>query len=78
MLFYEGGMQMAVKIYEVRKRSLCYRKGIRPGDSLISINGNEICDVLDYRFYSDEEKLILVFQKADSDKTKTVKAKIKS
>ncbi len=69
---------MAVKIYEVRKRSLCYRKGIRPGDSLISINGNEICDVLDYRFYSDEEKLILLFQKADSDKTKTVKAKIKS
>ena len=68
---------MAVKIYDVQKHSLCYKKGIRPGDALVSINGHEICDVLDYRFYSDEEKLLLVFLKADGKKQKTVRAKIR-
>ena len=61
----EGSMTLAVSIFDVRKHSLCYRKGIRAGDKLVSINGNEIFDVLDYSFYSDDEKLALVFQKAD-------------
>ncbi|MBP5237321.1 MAG: DUF512 domain-containing protein [Clostridia bacterium] len=30
------------------------KAGIRAGDVLISLNGNEICDVLDYRFYMYE------------------------
>ena len=67
---------MAVKIYDVQKHSLCYKKGIRAGDLLVSINGHEIDDVMDYRFYSDEEKLLLVFLKADGNKTKKFKAKI--
>ena len=68
---------MAVKVYEVYKGSLCYKKGIRAGDMLISINGNEISDVLDYRFYSDEEKLKLLFRKADGKKEKRITCKIK-
>ena len=40
-----------VKIKDVEKPSAAYRRGIRPNDLLVSINGNEICDVLDYRFY---------------------------
>ena len=56
---------MAVEIYQVLPGSVCDKKGIRAGDSLISVNGNEIGDVLDYRFYCDEEKLRLTFRKAD-------------
>lgn len=33
------------------------RHGIRPGDYLVSINGNGIADILDYRFYLCEKKL---------------------
>lgn len=53
---------MAVRIFAVLKNSTCARNGIRPGDSLVSINGNEINDVLDYRFYSDSDKLSAVFE----------------
>ncbi len=45
---------MAVKVFAVLKNSICANKGVRPGDMLISINGNEITDVLDYRFYTDD------------------------
>ena len=40
-----------VKITSVLHASRAERVGIREGDVLISINGNEINDVLDYRFY---------------------------
>lgn len=65
---------MSVKIFEVAAGSPCYKKGIRPGDELLSINGNEINDVLDYRFYCDEEKLRLSVKKADG-KVRRVKLK---
>ena len=48
-----------VKIVGVEPRSLASRRRIAAGDILVSINGNEICDVLDYRFYLTEEKLLL-------------------
>ncbi len=56
---------MAVKIFAVLKNSACAKNGIRPGDILVSINGNEINDVLDYRFYSDSDKLTAVFELRD-------------
>jgi len=65
---------MSVKIAGVNQNSLCYKKKIRPGDELISINGNEINDVLDYRFYSDEERLKLDFLTGDN-RRRTVKLK---
>ena len=40
-----------VKITGVEDGSLAYLNGILPGDELISINDNEINDVLDYRFF---------------------------
>ncbi len=52
---------MAVKIFDVKKKSICGKKGIKPGDTLLSINGNEINDVLDYRFYGDEAKLQMCY-----------------
>ena len=40
-----------VKIKSVEERSYAKKAGIKPLDTLVSINDNEITDVLDYRFY---------------------------
>ncbi len=48
-----------VKISGIEKKSLAEKAGILPGDVLVSISDNEICDVLDYRFYITEKKLSL-------------------
>ena len=58
---------MAVVIKSVAKNSICDKKGVKSGWTLVSINGNDITDVLDYEFYLKEEKLILCFK--DNDKT---------
>lgn len=50
---------MSVLISGVTKKSIADKKGIRAGDVLISVNGHEINDVLDYSFYIKEEKLVL-------------------
>ena len=50
---------MSVKISGVERHSPAWRKGIRPGMTLLTVNGNEIQDVLDYRFYITEPQLIL-------------------
>lgn len=52
---------MPVRIFGVDKGSVCGKKGMRPGDTLVSINGNAINDVLDYRFYADDVKLKLEY-----------------
>lgn len=49
-----------VKITGVEHRSLADKKGIKSGDVLISINDNEINDVLDYRFYLTDTRIILL------------------
>ncbi len=49
-----------VKIKSVEDRSHAKRAGVVPGDTLVSINGNEINDVLDYRFYLAERKITLL------------------
>lgn len=46
-------------ISEVEQGSHAERVGILPGDVLLSINGHEIHDVLDYRFYLTEPRLTL-------------------
>lgn len=50
---------MSVLINGVAKKSIADKKGIRAGDVLISVNGHEINDVLDYSFYVKEEKIVL-------------------
>lgn len=49
-----------VKITGVERRSLADKKGIKSGDVLVSINGNEIGDVLDYRFYLTDTRITLL------------------
>lgn len=55
---------MAVKISEIARGSIAEKKKICAGDTLLSINGNEINDVLDYRFYLNEKKLVLSLRTA--------------
>ncbi len=50
---------MAVKIYGVTANSHADRANIKKGETLVSINSNEIVDVLDYRFYQVNRKLTL-------------------
>lgn len=54
-----------VKITDVLPRSRAEKAGIIGGDTLISINGREICDVLDYRFYLAEKKITLLLMRGD-------------
>lgn len=65
---------MAVKISEIVKGSIAGKKKICAGDMLLSINGNEINDVLDYRFYLNEKKLVLSI-KTSEGKSKLVMIK---
>lgn len=48
---------MSVKIIGVEKDSVAEYYGFEPGDSIVSINNNEIMDVLDYRFFQNNEVL---------------------
>jgi S1-C subfamily serine protease len=43
---------MSVKIQSVDSRSPAAKAGIKPGETLVSINGNPINDRLDFDFYS--------------------------
>lgn len=58
---------MAVTIQDVLPGSPAARRRIRPGETLLSINGHAIEDVLDYRFYMLDSTL----QMAVSDGKKT-------
>lgn len=65
---------MAVKITQCQKHSKAFRKGLRAGCVLKSINGNEINDVLDYQFYIKETMLKIDFQnEKGKDKSITIK-----
>ena len=55
---------MAVRISDVQSGSVCARKRVNPGDTLLSVNGHEIGDVLDYRFYIRAETLDLEIRTA--------------
>ncbi|MBR4122925.1 MAG: DUF512 domain-containing protein [Clostridia bacterium] len=65
---------MSVIIKEVIKGSPADKKGIKPLDTLVSIDENAIMDVLDYRFYQNNSKVKLEFI---NKKGKLKKAKIK-
>lgn len=48
-----------VTVYGIVSGSLAEKAGIRVGDILHTVNGKEISDVLDYRFYLTEKKTVL-------------------
>ena len=65
---------MSVVISSVTPGSPADKAGLHGGDTLISINDNEIVDVLDYRFYQDVTRPVL---KYIDESGKIKKAKIK-
>lgn len=52
-----------VLITGVEMGSRAYRAGLEVGDKLLTINGNEINDVLDYRFYLTDTRLHIVIER---------------
>ena len=52
-----------VRIEKVIDNSLSNKCGIQDGDILISINGHEIEDVLDYRFYLAEKQISIEIER---------------
>ncbi len=64
---------MSVVIDSVTKGSPADFAGIKGGDTLISLNGNEIVDVLDYRFYQLERELVVKYISQNEIKTAKIK-----
>ena len=58
---------MAVKIFDVTTGRHADKAGIKKGETLLSINSNEIVDVLDYRFYQVNRKLTLEVEDEDKN-----------
>ena len=54
-------------IKSIAKGSIAEELEIEPGDKLISIDGNEIKDVLDYRYYINAEAFTMVIEKANGE-----------
>ncbi len=66
---------MAVVIKDVQVGSLAEKYGIKPLDKLISINGEEINDMLDLQFYQSNKMLDIQLQANGLDKKVTISDK---
>ena len=58
---------MAVTVTAIEDGSPAAKAGMTAGEKLISLNGNEIMDVLDYRFYQNECSLSVVTEREDGE-----------
>ncbi len=56
---------MSVNIIRINEDSIAAKSELLVGDELISINNNEIYDILDLQFYSSEENLDLLIKRDD-------------
>ncbi len=56
---------MPVTVSETQRGGLAEKHGIERGDKIISINGSEINDILDYRFYETDRRLNILLEKSD-------------
>jgi putative radical SAM enzyme (TIGR03279 family) len=54
-------------ITDVITGSIAEEMGLEAGDSLISVNGKEIEDIIDYQFYSQDDLLVLEIKKTDGE-----------
>ena len=55
------------RICSVQQGSIAWEMGIEPGDKLLAVDGQEIEDVFDYRYYIEEEELVLLIEKPDGE-----------
>ena len=61
-----------VRITEIDPHGRAAKAGVQAGDDLVAINGNEIADVLDYRFYLAEQTVTLSLQRVGVSYTVTL------
>ena len=47
------------KIQSVAPGTPAHQAGVRPGETLLAINGHPIVDVLDYKYYAYDPELVL-------------------
>ncbi len=52
-----------LEINSVSPRSTAAKIGLEPGDHIIAVNGNEVNDVIDFRFLAAEYKIKIAFNK---------------
>ena len=57
-----------VKITDIVPGSYAEKCGVKAGDTLVSINGNAVRDVLDYRFYVCEKKLAVTVSRDGTER----------
>lgn len=61
---------MAIRILSVSRGSLAFRAGIRAGETLLAINGEEVLDEIDYQALSQGSRLKMVLQdEASTERT---------
>ncbi len=56
---------LGAEIDRILPDSIAHTAGIAPGDSIISINGNRIGDVIDFLFHANEEELNIVVRRKE-------------
>jgi putative radical SAM enzyme (TIGR03279 family) len=66
LFFHKGGLSLAL-VKNIDARSPAHNI-IKAGDRILSINGNKIEDVLDYKFYSYDARLMLEIEAPDKTK----------
>jgi putative radical SAM enzyme (TIGR03279 family) len=54
-----------MKILHVKRKSAAYKAGLRPGDRIVTVNGNKAVDFLDFSFCSGEEIEVLLEKKGE-------------
>jgi len=61
------GKREMLEIVEVDSGSIASELELEPGDSVLSINGKIVRDILDFKLYEAEEELLLEVQKKDGE-----------
>ena len=64
---------MSAVITGVRRHSAAARAGIRAGETLLSVNGKTIRDVLDYQFYTYDPVLTVELAREGEKRSVTVR-----
>lgn len=69
LIFYvhKGDRNMKNEIAKVMPDSIAEEVGIEVGDKLISINSNEVKDIIDYKFLVTDEELLIEVEKKDGE-----------
>ena len=55
------------RIAAVAKGSIGEELELKPGDWLLSINGEEVEDIFDYEYYVDSPSLVMLVEKANGE-----------